>query len=276
MQFTTLENSTISELTDLFNKSFADYFVKIELTPELLQEKINSEDVQLDKSVGIYFNNEPVGFILHAVRDTIAYNAGTGVIPSFRGKNATSKMYDFILPELKKAGISEIVLEVMEQNTPAIKSYRKAGFNKIANLECFKGKPDTSVKNNYVEIKEVKHINFAELKEFWDWNPTWQHSVETVQKASSYKVFSAVLEGKFCGYMVANPDSGRVAQFAVNRHKRKQGIGTSLFHHLATLYDKEISVINVDGEQPETISFLKNLGLNPFLTQHKMKLFLTR
>lgn len=34
MQFNSLEKLSIIELTDLFNRSFADYFVKIEITPE--------------------------------------------------------------------------------------------------------------------------------------------------------------------------------------------------------------------------------------------------
>lgn len=40
MRFKTLENLSIETLTNLFNDAFADYFVKIELTPEILNEKI--------------------------------------------------------------------------------------------------------------------------------------------------------------------------------------------------------------------------------------------
>ena len=109
MEISSLKNLSILELTTLFNLAFADYFVKINLTPEILQEKIYSENVKLNKSVGIFSGNKPVGFILHAVRtineQKIAYNAGTGVVPEFRGEKSTIKMYKHILPILKKSGV---------------------------------------------------------------------------------------------------------------------------------------------------------------------------
>ncbi|MCY1721899.1 GNAT family N-acetyltransferase [Prolixibacteraceae bacterium Z1-6] len=275
MQFSTLEKLTISELTVLFNKSFADYFVKIEFTPDLLKEKIYSEDIQLDKSVGVFLNNEPTGFILHAIRNNRAYNAGTGVIPAFRGNNATCKMYDFILPILKKAGVSEIELEVIQQNTPAIKSYRKIGFEKENILKCFEGKINASPVNKHIKVKETTDTDFAHLEKWWNWKPTWQYSTETIKKSSSYKVFCAFLNNRICGYMVANLNSGRVAQFAVNPANRNQGIATALLQHLSDLYNGQLTINNVDGEQPESLSFLTNRSLNPFLTQYKMKLILT-
>lgn len=272
MQFKTLENLSISELTKLFNRAFADYFVKVELSPEILQDKIHSEEIDLNKSVGIFSNEKPVGFVLHAIRNRLVYNAGTGVVPEFRGHNYTSKMYDFILPILKKEGFSEIVLEVLGQNSAAIKSYRKIGFEKEMKLECFKGKISPLPKNKSVTIAPIRDLNFEQVLSFWDWKPTWQNSVETVQNSSLYKAFGAYLNEKLAGYIIVNPNSGRVAQFAVNPQNRNQGIGRSLFQYISEIYDEEIGVINVDGNHTKTHAFLNNLGLNPFLTQHKMAL----
>ena len=272
MQFKTLENLSTAELAELFNRAFADYFVKIELSTEILQDKIDSEGILLNKSVGVFSNSKPIGFVLHAIRNKVAYNAGTGVIPKFRGNNYTSKMYDYILPLLKKEGVSDIVLEVIEQNTAAIKSYRKIGFGKEMNLECFKGKINALPKNTSITISEIRDLNFEQVLPYWNWKPTWQNSVETVQNSSSYKTFGAYLNKKLAGYIIANTNSGRVAQFAVNQKNRNQGIGRSLFQYLSETYEGEITVINVDSIHIETHSFLNNLGLNPFLTQHKMRL----
>src|SRR5210317_1896705 len=101
MRFKTLENLSVLELTSLFNEAFADYFVNINLTPVILQEKINSEEIVLNKSVGLFTNNQADGFIFHALRHGVAKNAVTCVIPKFRGKKATVKMYCEILPQLK-------------------------------------------------------------------------------------------------------------------------------------------------------------------------------
>jgi len=126
------------------------------LTPAILQEKIDAEDVQLSKSAAIFINDKPKGFILHALRElngeVLAYNAGTGIIPAYRGNKSTQKMYDFILPDLKSSGVKKIVLEVMEQNVAAIKSYLNSGFKKTGNLECFSGKVQRNIVNKQETI----------------------------------------------------------------------------------------------------------------------------
>lgn len=272
MQYKTLENLTTAKITQLFNQAFADYFVKIELSPDFMQKKIDSEGIQLNKSAGIFYNGKPVGFILHAVRNNVAYNAGTGVLPAFRGQHATIKMYEFILPKLKSAGISEIVLEVIAENTQAIKSYKKVGFVKNHDLPGFKGKPTFYEINTNLKIVEIEKVNFDLLQSFWEWEPTWQHSTETLKNLPDYKIYGAFLNDKLVGYLYANSAMGRVAQFAVKPDFRNQKIGTTLFQHFAGIYTDEISVFNTDGDHLGTHLFLQKLGLENILTQHKMTL----
>lgn len=270
MQFNTLEELSIPEITNLFNDAFADYFVKIELTPDFMQGKINSEAIQLDKSVGIFTEGKPVAFILHAERNNVVYNAGTGVLPEFRGQHATIKMYNYILPKLKKEGVSKIVLEVIDENVQAIKSYEKVGFNKDRNLPGFKGRPLNLTGNTSIKIAKIENVDFKLLQSFWEWEPTWQHSIATLKKLADYKIYGAFFNEELVAYLYANASMGRVAQFAVKPEFRKQGIGTTLFQHFSEVYSDEISVFNTDGNYPGTHSFLQKLGLKHILTQHKM------
>ena len=276
MQFCTLENQTILTLCELFNEAFSDYFVKIELTPEMLQEKFDSENIDLKLSAGAFHEGKPVAFIFHAVRKNRAYNAGTGVIPDFRGKNITSQMYEFIRPKLKSAGVEEVVLEVINKNTPAIKSYEKAGFSKVVDLNCYKGKIKGKPVNQAVQVKKLSTFDFNLTQSFWDWQPTWQHSTQTIRQLKTYTTFGAVLNDKPVGYFVVNLQKGRVVQFAVHPDYRRQGIGTELFRFVSENYDLELQVMNVDGASRETASFLKNLELELFITQYKMKLELNK
>lgn len=276
MEIKTLEDLSLQELTNLFNLAFADYFVKIELTPEILQEKINAEDVKLDKSVGIFSENKPFGFILHAVREIngekIAYNAGTGVIPEMRGNSSTKKMYNYILPKLAESGISKVVLEVMEQNVAAIKSYLNIGFTKVLNLECFNGKIEKHFSTAEIEFKKTDNQQILKLKDFKSWQPSWQHDNLSVIQSCSYETVCGHLNNALVCYACIAPKTGRVAQFAVNPNFRRKGIGTALFIYLSEMCPDGLSLINLDGNQKETIDFLKYMGLNHFLRQFKMEL----
>lgn len=270
MNFNTLEKLSTSEITKLFNDAFADYFIKVELSPEFMQEKLVSEDVQLNKSVGVFKEGKPVAFILHAVRNNVVYNAGTGVLPEFRGQHATVKMYNHIIPILKKTGASEIHLEVIEENIQAIKSYKKVGFVKARELPCFKGNILDCETNTSIIVSTIEKTDFELLQSFWEWEPTWQSSTATLTKLPDYKLFGAFLNDELVAYIFANAKLGRVAQFAVKPEYRKQGIGTTLFHHFAELCSCEIGVFNTDGNHPETHNFLQKIGLKRILSQHKM------
>lgn len=280
MQIKTLKNLPVEKLTYLFNEAFADYFVKITLTPEILTEKIHAEDVLLDKSVGVFSDEKPVGFVLHAVRtingEKVAYNAGTGIIPEFRGNNLTVKMYKYILPALLGFGVKKVVLEVMEQNLAAIKSYSKVGFEKSINLECFKGKIQNKNINKEITLKKESNDKILKLNAFWDWQPSWQHANRSVVQSNLYKTFFGYLNESLVCYASIIPKTGRVAQFAVHPNFRKTGIGTSLFIHLSKICPKGISLINIDGRNDGTIKFLKKMGLNNFLRQYKMELKLNK
>lgn len=270
MHFNTLEKLSTSEITQLFNHAFADYFIKIELSTEFMQDKIDSEDIQLDKSVGVFVEGKPVAFILHSMRNNVAYNAGTGVIPAFRGNHATVKMYNYIMPKLKTSGASKVILEVIDKNIQAIKSYKKVGFIKEKELPCFKGNiVDSKIKSS-VKFATITDPDFKLLHSFWEWEPTWQGSTATLTKLPDYKLYGAYLNDQLVAYLFANAKLGRVAQFAVKHNYRKQGIGTSLFQHFQKLCTCEIGVFNTDGNQSGTHIFLQKIGLKAILSQHKM------
>lgn len=276
MNFDTLTKLSAEKLTALFNQAFAEYFVKIEFTPEILAEKIASEDICSGLSVGLFDNGKPVGFMLHGVRERagkkVAYNAGTGVIKAYRGQSATKKMYEYQIPLLKQNGVSEIELEVIAENIPAIRSYEKAGFKKTANLCCFKGNPTRAETEIPVAIKKIDSPDLVAFQQFWNWKPSWQNDTNTLLKLASFDTFGAFVDDQFAGYISGNLERARVFQFAVAPAFRNKKIGNVLFHHFADTSGDAINVNNIDDPTQQTQTFLKKIGLKYALSQHKMNL----
>lgn len=129
MEVRNLEQVGLEELLSVINLAFSDYIVPLKWTLEILKSKIESEDVKLTLSTGVFDADKMVACMLHGIRDTddrlIVYNATTGVIPDYRGKGLVAKMYDSLLPELKKLQVKKMVLEVITENHSAIKAYEK-------------------------------------------------------------------------------------------------------------------------------------------------------
>ena len=278
MQIQTLENTSVEEIANTFNKAFKNYFVRVNLTVEILEQKLYSEDVDLSLSAGLFNNGGLVGFILHGARETngikTAYNAGTGIVEEFRGQHFTSRLYEFILPKLKKSGINKCVLEVISENTPAIKSYKKTGFVVKRNLECFQGVPKAKPVPDTISFAPVPINEWLSFQEHWDWEPSWQHANQTIARSNTNQILGIYDQGKLKGYAIFNPETGRVLQFCIKWQNRQQGYGAMLFSELGKIGPGELSVINVDGNSESTLAFLGSIGLKKSLRQYAMELAL--
>ena len=275
MIFKELSKSTIEEVLSTFQLAFAHYFVSVKPTLEQFQFNNKSYNTDFELSVGTYENDLLVGFILHALKikngKSILYNAGTGVIPKNRGDNLTLKMYEYIIPKLKEIGVSKIYLEVIIQNQVAINSYSKIGFKTTRNFDCFRGNISIKKIDSNLVIKELHEINWEILSSFWDFEPTWHNAKEAVINCKNeLLMYGAFQESLLVGYVIYNPKTSKIMQFATQKEKRNQKICSQLFYHLSIQNDKEVFITNVDMTSLNTLSFLKKVGLTNYIKQNEM------
>ncbi len=272
----TLENTTLEKIAAVFNESFSDYIVPLSLTTGQLENKIKNDSIQLAFSAGAMEDDKLVGFILHGYdvvsNEKIIYNAGTGVIPSHRGKKLTRQLYDFIFPLLQSNDVSRVQLEVITENKPAIKTYQNIGFQMARELNCFKGSVNTVDQVHHYKIQPLENYDWEQLQSSWDWNPSWQNSITAINNLQQVNASFGIYAGEqLLGYIIFNPLSKRVQQFAVHKEHRGHGIGTQLFHHIAHNFGRDISVINVEHGTAETDRFLKSIGLEIYVKQYEME-----
>ena len=113
---------------DPFLKSGRIYYYNIE-------ELITAEDVNLLVAVS---NNEIIGSGYVRIEKSSEYhknkkNGYVGFIyvkPEFRGKRISTIILESLKYWAKKRGLNELRLDVYHNNTSAIKSYERFGFNK--------------------------------------------------------------------------------------------------------------------------------------------------
>lgn len=278
MNFRSLHDVPVSTLAATFNRAFSDYVVPFHLTETQLQNKLISDGVRPDLSAGAFEQDELVGFILHGydVVDgaPVAYNAGTGVIPEKRGQKLTARLYDFILPELKAQQIQSVQLEVISSNRIAFDTYRKIGFEVARELDCYKGTVTAQAQGRF-EIRPLDTYDWPLLQSFWHWQPSWQNSITAVENVRTGNISLGAWAGSaLAGYLIYNPVSNRIQQFAVHPGFRRQGVATQLFAHTAQLANKELVLINVDHSSAETAGFLRALGFQQYILQFEMRLAL--
>lgn len=276
MEIRNLEGTSIEELVVVFNRSFSDYIVPFRLTVEQLKSKITAEDIKPELSLGVFESGKIVGFMLHGLRNNTSiptvYNAGTGVIPEYRGKGLVGEMYKELLPHLQKLHVKKMILEVIQENKSAVRAYEKMGYTVSRKLDCFSGKLDILKSNKEVTIQSVSEFQWETFMSFWDILPSWQNMVQTIENSKNlYTTAVAYMDDVPVGYVIFNAESGKIHQFAVSAEYRRMGIGSSLFEWINTARKgQEVYVYNVDHDSSSSLGFLQKIGLSEKVVQFEM------
>jgi len=281
MEIKTLAGIDHKDILNAFNNSFSDYFIPFKLTEEQLKSKMLADKTDLNLSVGVFEKGKLIAFILHGFdsvnNENVVYNGGTGVIPQKRGFGLTKQMYLFMLPILAKKRINKLILEVISENTQAIKSYKKSGFRIKRELICYQGIIEDLKTSIDIEIKELQNYNWKLMESFWDINPTWQNSRNVINE-SKHNIISwgAYSNKQLIGYVIYNPTHKRIQQIAVSKNFRKKRIASTLILELAETYGNTVSIINVDKSSKNVNAFFKKIGLENNLQQLEMELNLNK
>lgn len=278
-KYVTLENIDIETIHDTFTSAFSDYQVKIDLPLWKFQNMLQRRGYGSDISIGAFNEQHMVGFVLNGVRKwdgmPTVYDMGTGIVSAYRKQGITTSMLSNIKEVLKEKGITHYLLEVIQSNTSAVQLYTKQGFEITRRFACFQldkpsFRPMTTYKVEHLEKFDEK--TWHDLIDFWDFLPSWQNSVDSVNAVPDAFVYAVVrLEDTLVGYGIIDKRTGDIPQIAVSKLHRRQGIARSILSDLVqNTESNKISLINVDDASTITMTSLQALGFENVISQYEM------
>ncbi|MCU0395122.1 MAG: GNAT family N-acetyltransferase [Chitinophagaceae bacterium] len=275
-----LSGLSVAVLTNTFNQAFSDYLVPVQLTTVQMQLKMQQEQIDPAWSAGAFHGDELVALILHGYRANegrkLLYNAGTGVVPGWRGRGLTHALYQWFLPQAKSAGIARISLEAICTNERAIHVYEKIGFRRQRHFNLWKGAiPEAYCKQPLVFDTPLA-MEWIQVMPWWTAAPCWSASPEAVDAlgADVLKLIARIGH-EVAGYCAVARHSGRLLQLCVAPPYRKQGIGSALLAEACKrLMREELLALNVDKSDTATNRFFENRHWQRMLQQYEMSLTL--
>jgi ribosomal protein S18 acetylase RimI-like enzyme len=262
-----------SELAEILNRSFVDYFIKIEMDGPTLAQLTRYEGTDLTASRLIFQADHLVGCALIGRRGWTSRLAAMGLVPEARRQGVGRWALQQLIAEAKARDEREMVLEVIEQNTPAVQLYRQAGFQIYRRLVGYKITTPSGL-----EHEELQEVDLQEVA--WATNTyglpdlPWQLSgatlVETGPPSRGYRLGSAYAA-------ISDPRQSHITLRGIIVHPdhQRQGQGTRLLQALFAAYpDKSWTVPVV---YPEELAYIfEKMGFKQeALTQLQMTLDLT-
>lgn len=277
--YKTLENTNIKIIHQAFLSAFSNYQVKIDLPLWKFQQMLQRRGYVSCISIGAFKNDELVGFVLNGFRNwngyPTIYDIGTGVIGEYRKQGITSTMLLSIRELIKEKKVDQYLLEVIQSNTSAIELYKKQGFEIIRNFTCFqldknKYNPMTTYKVKHID--RINSTDWKQLMDFWDFTPSWQNSIDSINNVSDTFIYSIIrFDDTIVGYGIIDKKTGDIPQIAVNKNYRRKGIARSIVTDLLkNTESSRVAVLNVDDEYKSTKEFLLHLGFEYVIGQYEM------
>lgn len=281
IKFKTLEGIDIETLHKAFLNAFKDYQVNMEIPLSKFNDLLISRGYNSEISMGAFENGDLIGFVFNGLRKwnekPTAYDTGTGVISEYRKQGITSNLMLNIKDLLKSKGIHQYLLEVIKTNTNALELYKKQGFEIVREFECYRiEKNNFEASEDYIIFqKQIYHDDYNQFSELWDFNPSWQNSIDSIgAKKDKLYCINVKLNDEVVGYGIIDKITGDIPQLAVHRNYRRRGIAKSIINDLIINTDSnKISVLNVD-KNSTMAHFLHNLSFEHFIDQYEMMLTL--
>jgi ribosomal protein S18 acetylase RimI-like enzyme len=269
-----------SRLCCATNEAFSDYVVPLSMTETQFrdfqcQRGFSARNSFVawcgDQIAGFWFSSSPI-----SQYGNRAYTLSVGTLPDYRRLGVSNRLLQAVSEVLRKDAAKGMQLEVVATNQNAISTYEKFRFKAGRTLGVFKVHKDAlerSVSPNH----QLKPIAVEDLPvdeaAFFDAMPTPQNSrAAIVRLGSKTQLLIARKNGECVGWGAIYED-GVVAQIAVHKNFRRQGIGRAILFELGQLLSvDQLTFVNVDETGNSLNAFLKHAGAEEVLRQHEMHL----
>jgi ribosomal protein S18 acetylase RimI-like enzyme len=118
-----------ADRAQIINRAYANYYVPMRLTTEQMASLDRFYDVDLGHSLVALAGRAAVGMALLCIRGRGGWITGVGVLPEYRRRGLGRELVSRLIEQARRAaGLQELLLEVITQNTPAWRLYAEAGF----------------------------------------------------------------------------------------------------------------------------------------------------
>ena len=283
LEYKFLNYQSIPDLYRAFMEAFSDYAMDAShITEDSLYKRGIKNGIDFESSVGVFEDAKMVGFTMVGIDDwnggLSAFDIATGIIKSYRGKGIAREMFNFALPRLREKGVKKFYLEVLRENEPAIKAYKKTGFHITREFDCYSlDIPKVNLVKKCsinLQIEQISQSDIHKFAGFLDWVPSWENSLNSIKRMpDKMMIFKGVQDGSDTGFIAYSPTMNWILNLAVDKNFRRNGIGTALLKHLLSLLPLEqdvIRLINVQNDDNAIIRFFEDLGFTIYARQYEM------
>lgn len=265
---------TDDRLHAAMNMAFSDYPAPMQLSPAVFDLMMRSRGLDKGHSKVVIVDGEIAAFWLIGCRGKRAYLISSGTLPAFRKRGLSKHIGQSVIEDLPSSGFESLQSEVLEDNPAARALYRRLGFAETRTLDCYVlPRSPGQVPSAGIETGDVRMIP-SSGEQFWDVDPSWQNDTASLLSVADQAVYLAIHDQSGpAAYAAILRETASLAQLAVRKDRRREGLATRLLQHAQTRFGIDpLRILNVDHGAPGCAAFLRALGGTITLSQKELHL----
>lgn len=262
--FRALDEISMQQLAQCLNLSFSDYEQPICFTPESLKYYLTASAVELSLSFGAFYDEQLVAVILNSSgiykKQSVVFDAGTGVIPGHRGKKVFSALFAYTIQQLQHRNIARYYLEVLQSNHRAVSIYRDKGFSVQREYSVLTASGPRQDWDN--RVMAIPYRDFEAFSTKFSVEPSFEHTLFTVNLNPQLYEVLYLPNQAYCIYAKKN---GELIQMHYNELDALKEVVSALTNRYPSAMAK-----NVDCNCYDVIQMLMEIGFVEITKQYEM------
>ena len=278
-----LSNTSINIVYRAFVEAFSDYQVKIRMTEKKFKEMVKTRDLNLDYSIGYFDDGRMIGFIICGFRDKngkkYCYDGGTGIIKKYRGKGISKLLLKELIEKFKEKNIDYFILEVLENNEPAVNLYKKHNFKITREFCCYEiDKKDISKENIHNQDEDKFSLDYSfdnyiqlDYQKYMSFDPSWQNDkVSIVNSRENYEYVSLIKNYTTIAYGIIHKKSGSIPQIGILPVWHNRNIEFLIINELKNkTKSNKLTFLNIE-KNDYLAGQLEKIGFKNIINQYEM------
>lgn len=265
----------LKEATALWNQSFSDYLIPIEMSEEALTNRLKGLQLSPVNSLIAKVDHQLAGVMLygnHQVNgEELGWIGGMGVHPDYRRAGVAITLIEEAIKKSKELGVNRLLLEVIKGNDRAEALYRRLGFQEVNQVSFSKGILTASWENKV----GLRLVEASVTSEIWQHQPhktTWQNMFISSGKYCQLMIEQEEVGYLYCSELTHDNDIVGVTVKQLVLFNEANNLVEAVLSCLVEQYGEiAISFSNFDVEWPVT-SEIQRLGIIEELRQIQMEL----